>query len=102
MCDGALAGATRAMRTLGIVGGIAPESTIDYYRSIVQLYRERRPDGSYPPIMINSIDLTRMLGLIGAEDLKGTTQYHRPVRSAVAAKTLPRNVLIEIDAVALV
>jgi len=27
---------------------------------------------------------------------------HRPARSAVAAKTLPRNVLIEIDAVALV
>jgi aspartate/glutamate racemase len=30
-----------AIKTLGIVGGIAPESTIDYYRRIIALYRER-------------------------------------------------------------
>ena len=37
------------MKTAGIVGGIGPESTIEYYRGIVRLYRERNPDGSYPP-----------------------------------------------------
>jgi aspartate racemase len=47
------------MKTAGIVGGIGPESTIEYYRGIVRLYRERNPDGSYPKIVINSIDLTR-------------------------------------------
>jgi len=49
-------------RLLGIVGGIAPESTVDYYRRIIALYRERRPDGSYPAIIINSIDLMTMFG----------------------------------------
>lgn len=63
------------MRTLGIIGGIAPESTVDYYRFFIRLYRERRPDGSYPPILINSIDLTRLLGFVNAQDLKGTAQY---------------------------
>ena len=29
-----------------IIGGIAPESTVDYYRSIITGYRERTPDGS--------------------------------------------------------
>lgn len=53
------------MRTLGIIGGIAPESTIEYYRSIITLYRSRRADGSYPPLIINSIDMQKMLGMIG-------------------------------------
>lgn len=53
------------MRTIGIVGGIAPESTIAYYRQLVARLRERLGDGSYPPIVINSIDMTHMLALIG-------------------------------------
>ena len=63
------------MKTIGIVGGIAPASTVEYYRSIVALYRERTRDGSYPPILINSIDLKRLLHLIGAERLADVTAY---------------------------
>jgi len=54
------------MHTLGIVGGIAPESTVDYYRQIIARYRERRPDGHYPAIVIDSIDLRQMLDLVAA------------------------------------
>lgn len=50
--------------TLGIIGGIAPPSTVEYYVALVAGYREHRPD-AYPPIIINSIDLSRLLGLIG-------------------------------------
>jgi aspartate racemase len=50
--------------TLGIIGGIAPPSTVDYYLALIAGYRERRPD-AYPSIVINSIDLARLLGLIG-------------------------------------
>ncbi len=63
------------MKTLGIIGGIGPESTIDYYRQIVALYRARKPDGSFPPVLINSIDMTKMLGLIGANEMKAVTDY---------------------------
>ena len=45
------------MKTLGVIGGIAPESTTEYYRQLVAGYRERTRDGSYPSILINSIDL---------------------------------------------
>jgi len=62
-------------KTLGIIGGIAPESTIEYYRLIIALYREQRPDGGYPPIIINSINMKKMLDLIGANDLAEVTQY---------------------------
>jgi len=63
------------MKTAGIIGGIGPESTIEYYRLAVALYRERTGDGSYPPLLINSIDLTRMLGLIGEDRLPQVTDY---------------------------
>jgi aspartate racemase len=63
------------MKTIGIIGGIGPESTIDYYRQIVALYREQTQDGSYPSIIINSINMKRMLDLIEANELAGLTEY---------------------------
>ena len=42
------------MKTIGIVGGIGPESTIDYYRKIVSAYCEYDINGNYPKIIINS------------------------------------------------
>jgi aspartate racemase len=54
--------------TLGVIGGIAPGSTIDYYRLLVERYRERRPDGSYPSIVINSINLVPLIEIVASGD----------------------------------
>jgi aspartate racemase len=63
------------MKTVGIIGGIGPESTIEYYRLIIKSYREQRQDGSYPSILINSIDLNKVLDLIRANELAEITEY---------------------------
>ena len=63
------------MKTLGIIGGLGPESTIDYYQSIIALYRERTNDGSYPQFIINSIDLKKGLDFMEAGDLAGMAAY---------------------------
>ncbi|MCI0351390.1 MAG: amino acid racemase [Acidobacteriales bacterium] len=63
------------MKTLGIIGGIGPESTIEYYRFLIAAYRQRQRDGSYPPMLINSIDLKKMLDLIVAGKLAEVTEY---------------------------
>ena len=63
------------MKTVGIIGGIAPESTIEYYRSIIATYQEQAQDGSYPSIIINSIDLKKMLDLIATNELSDLTDY---------------------------
>jgi len=63
------------MKVLGIIGGIGPESTIDYYRLIIASYRGQKRDGSYPQIIINSIDMKKMLDLIGAKKLAEVTEY---------------------------
>jgi aspartate racemase len=63
------------MKTLGIVGGIGPESTIEYYRFILDGYRARVPDGSAPHLIIDSIDVNRGIAMLDANDLDGLTNY---------------------------
>jgi aspartate racemase len=62
------------MKTVGIIGGIGPESTIEYYRLIIDSYREHKENSDYPHIIINSIDLKRMIELIEANDLARLTE----------------------------
>lgn len=63
------------MKTVGIIGGIGPESTIAYYRSIISSYREQRPDGSSPSVVINSIDVNKLLDWMEAQQLGEVTEY---------------------------
>jgi aspartate racemase len=63
------------MKTLGIVGGIAPASTIEYYKYLIEAYRAKSPGGEYPSIVINSIDPRRMLGMIEAREYPRTVEY---------------------------
>ena len=84
------------MRTLGIVGGIAPESTIDYYRRLIALYRERTRDGSYPAIIVTSIDMKKMLDLIGASELPELANFllnemHRLAKAGAEVGLLASN-----------
>lgn len=63
------------MKTLGIIGGIGPESTIEYYRAVIAAYRARHKDGDYPSIIINSISVKKLLDLVAANDLEALTDW---------------------------
>jgi aspartate racemase len=63
------------MKTVGIIGGIGPESTIEYYRFIIEGYRKRITDDSYPAIIINSVDLNKLVGWMNANQLDAFTDY---------------------------
>ena len=54
--------------TVGIIGGIGPESTVDYYKSIISGYRQAKGADNYPRILINSIYMTEMLDYFAATD----------------------------------
>ena len=56
------------MKTLGLIGGTGPESTIDYYRLLVAKFREQA-DGHSPPLIITSIDLKQMIEWMTAGNL---------------------------------
>src|SRR6267143_3927817 len=63
------------MKTLGMIGGVGPESTIDYYKNIIALYRERKRDGHYPQFVINSIDLQKGIDFLEANNLSGMADF---------------------------
>ncbi len=63
------------MKSLGIVGGIGPESTIEYYRFILDGYRARVTDGSAPHLIIDSVDVNRGIAMLDANDLAGLADY---------------------------
>jgi len=62
------------VRIVGLVGGIGPESTIDYYRLLLARFRERGSPRN-PDILINSIDVARLLSLADSGDRAGLTEY---------------------------
>jgi aspartate racemase len=59
------------VKTLGIIGGIAPPSTIDYYGQLTARYRARSSDGGYPSLLLDSIDAQRFFALLAAGDRAG-------------------------------
>lgn len=63
------------MKTVGIIGGIAPESTIQYYRQTIAEFQRLTSESEYPPIIVNSINMTKMLHLIGDKKLIELTDY---------------------------
>jgi aspartate racemase len=63
------------MKILGMVGGLGPESTVDYYRRLIDTYRARRSDGTAPSILINSIDMNRLVDLVIEGNLPGMVDY---------------------------
>ena len=44
------------MKKIGIVGGLGPEATVDYYRIIVDSVQKRRK-GMYPEVIIYSLNI---------------------------------------------
>ncbi len=59
-----------------MIGGLGPESTIDYYRSILAQFRSRKPQaGGYPHIIINSFDVDKGIAMLDAGRLEDLTDY---------------------------
>jgi aspartate racemase len=54
---------------LGIIGGTGPESTVEYYQRLNTAFRERSLEGRAPLVVINSIDNTKLLELVRANEL---------------------------------
>ncbi len=59
---------------IGMVGGIGPESTVDYYQRIIRQYRQTMDNDGYPEIIVNSINMTGMLEYVARQDWDGLTR----------------------------
>jgi aspartate racemase len=83
------------MKTLGLIGGTGPESTIEYYRLLVAKYREQA-DGHSPPVIITSIDLKQMIEWMSAGNLTAvadglTAEFERLHKAGAEIAALTAN-----------
>ena len=58
-----------------MIGGLGPESTVDYYRSIIARYRAKKTDAGYPHVIINSLDVDKGIALLDAGRLGDLADY---------------------------
>jgi aspartate racemase len=54
------------MTIVGLVGGLGPESTIDYYRRILERWSEDAP-GTAPSLIIDSLDVQRIMRYVATD-----------------------------------
>lgn len=52
------------MKKAGLIGGVGPESSIEYYRLIIKRFQERLGTNDYPELLINSVNMTQMLNYV--------------------------------------
>ncbi len=63
------------MKKIGIIGGIGPESTVDYYQRIIGAFHKKQPHVGYPEIIIYSADLSRLMEIMNSKDWKSLTEW---------------------------
>ena len=64
------------MKRAGIVGGLGPESTVDYYQLFIQKYQERmNSTQTLPELFINSINMYNIFKFISEDRLDDLVDY---------------------------
>jgi len=63
------------MRKFGIIGGLGPEATVDYYKRIVQFFHQHHQGLSTPEMLIYSADITALFRLVEDQRWDGLEQW---------------------------
>lgn len=52
------------MKKIGLIGGLGPEATVDYYNRIIDAFKNEKADLNYPEIIIYSVNMSEFIGLM--------------------------------------
>jgi aspartate racemase len=52
------------MKKIGLIGGLGPEATVDYYNRIIDAFKNEKGDLNYPEIIIYSVNMSEFIGLM--------------------------------------
>jgi aspartate racemase len=63
------------MKRIGIIGGIGPESTVDYYKLIIGAFHGKQANPEYPEIIIYSANLSSLMKILEANELEHLTAW---------------------------
>lgn len=63
------------MKKIGIIGGLGPESTLDYYKEIISAFNTDYKELAYPEILICSANLNQLIAFVDAADWDGFADW---------------------------
>jgi aspartate racemase len=95
------------MKRIGILGGLGPESTVDYYKEIIAAFNHQYRELAYPEIIIYSVNMNAVMKLVECEDWRALSKLlvekiemlHRAgAEFAAIASNTPHVVFDEVNA----
>ena len=93
------------MKPIGIIGGLGPESTVDYYKEIIAAFNARYDEMAYPEVIIYSVNIDEFMKFVETKNWSGLSEWllekissiHRAgAQFAVIASNTPHIVFDEI------
>ncbi len=51
-------------KRIGLIGGLGPEATLEYYKSIIDIFKKNDTSLNYPEIIIYSLNLSELIGMM--------------------------------------
>lgn len=63
------------MAKIGMIGGLGPESTLDYYRLLIDEHKSKAKEEGNPEIIIYSMNINKLLKLAENQEWDGLTEF---------------------------
>lgn len=63
------------MKKIGILGGLGPESTVDYYKEIIGAFNSKYTHLAYPDILVYSANINELMTFVGDENWQGLSKW---------------------------
>ena len=65
----------KQMKKIGILGGLGPESTVDYYKEIISAFNSKYTSMAYPDILVYSANINELMTFVGNDDWQGLSKW---------------------------
>mgnify|MGYP001199611392 CR=1 FL=1 len=62
------------MKKIGLIGGLGPEATVEYYQKIINEFKKGNNSLTYPEIIVYSVNMSEFIGLME------TKEYEKAIR----------------------
>lgn len=63
------------MKKIGLIGGLGPEATVDYYKEIIRAFSRDNADLNYPEIIVYSVNMSEFIGLMKLKEYNKAASF---------------------------
>lgn len=63
------------IKKIGLVGGLGPEATLEYYRAIIDVFKGKDTSLNYPEMIIYSVNMSELIGMMKRKEYDRVVDY---------------------------